>query len=165
MKYIPVETLKKGVKYVKSSGVSLLTVTIFQSFFYRFSCSLWTEEYLSGTSFLCKDYYPKSKDERMLYLNHWKYHQIFSITEFSCYLSEKIAIELFKRLDIKDQEHKALIIILRKIKAQVDWKKKKTFPSMESLALVWTNWNYFNNSGAQVKHACSFWCLACKYTS
>ena len=34
---------------------------------------------------------------------------------------------MFKRLDFKDLEHKALIIILRNIEVQVDWKRKKTF--------------------------------------
>ena len=39
VKYIPVETLEKGIKYVQSSGVLLLTLKIFQTFFY-FYCSL-----------------------------------------------------------------------------------------------------------------------------
>ena len=48
----------------------------------------------------------------MLYL---KQHQIFSITKLSSYLNKQIAIELFKRLDFQDLEHKSLIIIIRNI--------------------------------------------------
>ena len=37
-----------------------------------FYCWLWLGKCLSRTSFLCKHYYPKSKDEQMLYLTSFK---------------------------------------------------------------------------------------------
>ena len=50
-----------------------------------FYCWLWIGKCLSRSSFLCKYYYPKSKDEQMLYLASFRY-QNFSKAKFSKYL-------------------------------------------------------------------------------
>ena len=51
-----------------------------------FYCWLWIGKCLSRSSFLCKYYYPKSKDEQMLYLTSFKL-QNFSKAKFSKYLT------------------------------------------------------------------------------
>ena len=51
-----------------------------------FYCWLWIGKCLSRSSFLCKYYYPKSKDEQMLYLTSFK-QQNFSKAKFSKYLT------------------------------------------------------------------------------
>ena len=51
-----------------------------------FNCWLWIGKCLSRISFLCKYYYPKSKDEQMLYLTSFKL-QNFSKAKFSKYLT------------------------------------------------------------------------------
>ena len=70
-KYVPVETLEKDVKH-QSSGVFIIDFEHISDLFLGFYCSLRTDKYLSGTSFLCKYYYPKSKDEQMLYSTSFK---------------------------------------------------------------------------------------------
>ena len=51
-----------------------------------FYCWLWIGKCLLRISFLCKYYYPKSKDDQMLYLTSFK-QQNFSKTAFSKYLT------------------------------------------------------------------------------
>ena len=65
----------------------LLTFNIFHTYFSVFYCWLWIGKCLSGSSFLCKLYCAKSKDQQMLYLNHSKQPQIFLIPKFSKYLT------------------------------------------------------------------------------
>ena len=60
-----------------------------------FYCWLWIGKSLSRSSFLCKYYYPKSKDEQMLYLASFKMaacllnSKYLTTSPYSTYLHEK----------------------------------------------------------------------------
>ena len=73
MKYVPVETRQKRVKYVQSSGVFIIG---FEHISYLFSSvSIVHYEQTNVCQellFLCKFYYPEFKDEQILYLTLFK---------------------------------------------------------------------------------------------
>ena len=65
MKYVLVETLEKGVKYVQNTGIFIIDFEHISDLFLVFLL-------FTGASFLREYYFPKSKDEQMLYLTSFK---------------------------------------------------------------------------------------------